>query len=356
MNSLPTANRLLQISAAMAFLVAGSLTAPLFAAIEPAPGTVITEEKIIGDAWIESETTDGVLFYLGDWKSPAKVAVNRKRGQYKSVVYNGNGQDPNFMRAEVLYSNNEFAKAPEFYKKATASAKWNWEIEQSYRRGAACLARTGKEADALATLKEYITKYPKNVHMAEVVSLRAQLGLAAGDHAAAMNDYKEMAKQAANWGPNAELEGHLGQRSVFNSQKKQADSVALLSGYWAKIKIAEDPEAFGQVGLAIAEDLLAQEKPSDAVGVLMKVYLAPVSSEQQCRARLQHAQILAKVNDTENNFAAFDQAAMASILGAEEQTQNAAIKLAREILSRIDKDKKVSDEMRKDYRSYAGSL
>ena len=132
--------------------------------------------------------------------------------------------------------------------------------------------------------------------------------------------------------------------------------MALLSGYWAKIKVAEDSEAFGQVGLAIAEDLLAQDKQPDAVGVLIKVYLAAVSSEQQCRARLQHAQILAKVNDTENNFAAFDQAAMASILGAEEQTQNAAIKLAREMLSRIDKDKKVSDEMRKDYRSYAGSL
>ena len=112
MSPLPTTNRLLQISAALAFIVAGSLAAPLFAAIEPAPGTVITEEKIISDAWIESETTDGVLFYLGDWKSPAKIAVNRKRGQYKSIVYNGNGEDPNFMRAEVLFANNEFEKAP----------------------------------------------------------------------------------------------------------------------------------------------------------------------------------------------------------------------------------------------------
>jgi hypothetical protein len=69
-----------------------------------------------------------------------------------------------------------------------------------------------------------------------------------------------------------------------------------------------------------------------------------------------HAEILAKVNDTENNFAAFDQAALASLLGSDDQTQKAAMKLARTLLSRIDKDKKISDEMRKDYRAYAGSL
>jgi tetratricopeptide (TPR) repeat protein len=259
---------------------------PLFAAIEPAPGTVITEEKSISDAWIEIETTDGVLFYLGDWKSPAKVAVTRKRGQYKSVVYNGNGEDANFLRAEVLYANGEYEKAPEFYKKAVTTAKWNWEIEQAYRRGAVCLARHNKGAEALEMLKEYVTKYPKNVHMAEVVSLRAQLGLAASDFATAMNDYKEMTKQGALWGPNAELEGHLGQRSVLVAQKKHEDAVALLSGYWSKIKVKDDPVAFGQVGLAIAEELVALTKEADAVTTLRKIYLAPISTEDQCKARL----------------------------------------------------------------------
>jgi hypothetical protein len=65
---------------------------------------------------------------------------------------------------------------------------------------------------------------------------------------------------------------------------------------------------------------------------------------------------LSKDNNTENNLAAFDHAAIAALLGADEATQNAAIKIAREMLARIDKDMKISDEMRKDYRSYAGSL
>jgi tetratricopeptide (TPR) repeat protein len=340
----------------MMTLAALVLSAPLFAAIEPAPGTVITEEKAITDAWIESETTDGVVFYLGDWRSPTRVAVNRKRGQYKSVVYTGNGSDANFLRAEVLYSNQDFDKASEFYKKATTTAKWNWEVEQSFRRGAQSFARSNKAAEALGMIKDYLAKYPKNVHMAEVISLRAQLSLTSGDHAGATADFKEMVKQAKEWSPTAELEGYLGQRAVLNAQKKEADAVALLSGYWAKIKVTEDPSAFAQVGLALAADVLALGKPDESVAFLRKLYLAPIAVEDQSKAHLEHAKILAKANNTENNLAAFDRAAIAALLGGDESTQNAAIKLAREMLSRIDKDSKIADDVRKDYRSYAGSL
>ncbi len=344
--------RLIRLSMAVALAV----TAPLYGAIEPAPGTVITDEKTISDVWIESETIDGVTFYLGDWRSKTSVQSTKKRGDYQSIVYNGNGEDANFLRAETLYNMREFEKAPEFYKKATATAKWNWEIEQAYRRGALCLAQTNKGADALAMIKEYIEKYPKNVHMAEVVSLRARLSLAAGDHAGALKDFVEMTKQGSAWGANAELEGYLGQRSVLVAQKKQADAVSLLSTYWGKVKPDKDPEAFGQIGLAIAEDLQALGKEADVVATLKKIYLAPISTEDQCKARLHYAEILSKANDTENNLAAFDQAALAAILGSDDKTQKDAVKLARSILSRIDKDKKISDEMRKDYRSYAGSL
>jgi tetratricopeptide (TPR) repeat protein len=332
------------------------MTLALCAAIEPAPGTVITEEKAIENAWIESETTDGVVFYLGDWKSPARVAVSRKRGQYKSIQYTTSGGDTNFLRAEVLFNNQEFDKAPEFYKKATASAKWNWEIEQSYRRGAQAFARSNRPAEALAMIKEYIAKYPKNVAMAEVVSLRAQLSFTAGDHAGALADFKEMVKQAGEWSPTSEREGYLGQRSVLVAQKKEADAVALLSGYWTKIKPADDAEGFAQVGLTLAADLLTLNKNEESVGILKKIYLAPVDADDQSKAHLEHAKILAKANNTDNNLAAFDHAALAALLGSDETTQNAAKKVARELLSRIDKDSKLSDQMRKDYRSYAGNL
>lgn len=323
--------------------------------MEPAPATIMTGEKPIENAWVESETTDGVEFYLGDWKSPTRVKVTRKPGQYVKVNYLGNS-DTTFMRAEVLYNNGDFANAPEFYKKATVTGKWNWEVEQAYRRAAESLARTNKGPDALVLLKEYIGRFPKNVHMAEVVSLRAKLALAAGDFAAAMADFQEMVKQGAKWSPTAELEGYLGQRSVLVAQKKFADAVALLNPYWAKLKVDADPEAFASVALAIASDLDADGKSADCVGALKKTYLAPIASESQSRARLHHAQILAKTNDTENNLAAFDQAAIAVLLGGDEQTQAAATKLARELASRIDKDMKLSNEVRTAYRSYLSSL
>lgn len=323
--------------------------------MEPAPANILTPEKPIDSAWVESETIDGLVFYLGDWKSPQRVAVTRKPGQYTKVVYVGNS-DTSFMRAEVLYNNGDFAAAPEHYKKAIATGKWHWEVEQAFRRAAACLARTGKGPEALTLLKEYLGRYPKTVHMAEVVSLRAGLALEAKDYAGAMADYQLMVKEGAKWSKSAELDGYLGQNDVLVAQKKFADAVALLNPYWAKIKADEDPDAFGSLALAVASNLDADGKTADCIAALKKTYLAPITNEAQARARLHHAQLLAKPNDTDGNLAAFDQVAIASLLGGDETTQAAATKLARELVSRIDKDKKVSDEARKEYRSYLSSL
>jgi len=324
--------------------------------MEPAPATILTAEKPIDNAWVESETVDGVVFYLGDWKSPNRVAVTRKAGQYKKVVYVGNS-DTSFMRAEVLFANGDFAAAPEHYKKATTTGKWNWEVEQAYRRAADSLARTDKGAEGLALLKEYLGRYPKTVHIAEAVSLRAGLAMAAKDYVAAMADYQEMTKQGAKWGATAELDGYLGQNDVLVAQKKFADAVALLTPYWAKLKAEDNPEAFGQIALAVASALDADGKTVECIAALKKTYLAPIANEAQARARLHHAQLLAKPNDTENNLAAFDQVAIAVLLGGDEATNAAASKLARElVLNRIDKDKKVSDEARKEYRLYLSSL
>lgn len=326
--------------------------------MEPAPATILTAEKPI-EAWVDIETTDGVSFVLGDDpRSKQSVAGNKKAGQYQKVVYKSltNG-DVSFQRAEVLFATGDFATASEQYKKATASSKWNWEVEQAYRRGAACLARTGKAADALVLLKDYITRYPKNVHMAEVVSLRASLALAAKDYPAAMKDYQEMVTQGAKWGPTAELDGYLGQNDVLVAQKKFADVVALLNPYWAKLKADDAPEAFGHIALAIASALDADGKSAECIAALKKTYLAPIANDAQARARLHHAQLLAKPNDTENNLAAFDQVAIAVLLGGDEATSAAATKLARElIMNRIDKDKTVPDAARKEYRSYLSSL
>ncbi|HEX3140000.1 MAG TPA: tetratricopeptide repeat protein [Rhizobacter sp.] len=323
--------------------------------MEPAPATILTTERPIENASVESETTDGVVFYLGDWKAPTRVAVTRKPGQYLKVNYIGNS-DTSFMRAEVLYNTGKFDEAPEHYKKAIATGKWNWEVEQAYRRAADSLARTGKGPDALALLKEYIGRFPKNVHMAEVVALRAKLALAAGDFPGAMADFQLMTKEGAKWSPTAELEGYLGQRSVLVAQKKFADFVVLLNFYWAKLKADIDSEVFAQVALAIANDLDADGKPAECIVTLKKTYLAPLANEAQASARLHHAQILAKANDTENNLAAFDQAAIAVLLGGDEATQPVASKLAHELANRIEKDMKLSNEVHAQYRSYSSSL
>ncbi len=336
-------------------LLALAVAAQAAVTMEPAPGTVSTTEKQIENAWVESETTDGVVFYLGDWKSPNRLATTRKPGAYIKVIYVGNN-DVNVMKADVQYASGEWEKAAESFKKGATTAKWNWEVEHSYLRAAECLARVNKGPDALAVQKEYLERYPKNVHMAEVTLLHARLALAAGDFPGAMADYKKMTEQGAKWSPTAELEGNLGQAAVLTAQKKFADVVALLNPYWAKLKPDTDADAFGQVALAIASSLDADGKTPDCIAALKKTYLAPITAEAQARARLHHARLLAKANDTENNLAAFDQVAIAALLGGDAETQAAATKLARELILRIDKDMKLTDIVRKEYRSYLSSL
>lgn len=342
----------------MKHLAIVALLLPLLAVLagEPAPANIIlVEGKPIENAWVERETMEGVFFYLGDWKSPNRVVVTRKRGQYSKVDYIGEGDDPNYLRALALLRDNK-PDAAGFFQKATTTAKWQWVVEDSYLRAATGYARAKKDNDALAVLKEYTDKFPQNVRMAEVVQLRAGLLLAKGDKAAATKDYAEMEKQGPAWGPDTWLTGVIGQRDVLVSDKKFAEAVDFLKPRWAKVKPEAEAEAFAAVGLAIADDLKAAGKAEESAATLKKIYFAPLPSEAQSKARLRHARILAEANDTKGNLAAFDQAAIAALLGADEDTQNAAIKLARELVMKLDKDPAVSNEDRKEYRGYPSGL
>lgn len=327
--------------------------------MELAPATIVTADQNIEKAWIDIETTDGVNFVLGDPKAAKRVESMRKSGQYQKIVYtpNNNGDDANFLRAEALYNKGQINESIDYYKKATASARYHWQVEQSYRRAAEGLARaTDKGPEVLSLLKDYVERYPKNVHMAEVVSLRAHLRLSAGDFPGATQDYQLMAKQGALWSPTAEIDGMLGQRNVLIAQKKFPEAVALLTPCWAKLKPDEDGEAFAQVALAIASDLEVDGKEKEYIATLKKIYLAPLTAEAQARARLQYARQLAKGKTTENALAAFDQVAIAGLLGGDADTQSGVSKLVRELTTRIQNDKSLSDEIRKEYRMYASSF
>jgi hypothetical protein len=335
-----------------------ALLLPLLAAAayEPAPANIILPDaKPVENAWVDRETMEGVFFFLGDPKSDKKVAGTRKRGQYTRVDYIGEGDDPNYLRALALMRDNK-PDAPDFFRKAAGTAKWQWVVEDSYVRAANGYARAKKSDDALAVLKEYTDKFPQSVRMAEVVQLRAGLLLAKGDKAGATKDYAEMEKQGPAWGPDTWQNGVIGQRDVLVADKKYAEAVEFLTARWAKVKPEAEGDAFAAIGLAIADDLKAGGKGAEGAATLKRLYLAPLSSEVQAKARLRHARILAEANDTKGNLAAFDQAAIAALLGADDETQAAAVKLAKELVQRIDKDQTVSNEDRKEYRSYQSGL
>jgi uncharacterized protein YgfB (UPF0149 family) len=132
--------------------------------------------------------------------------------------------------------------------------------------------------------------------------------------------------------------------------------VALLAPYFATLQPDVQNEDFAIVGMAIAEDQDSAGKQADALATCKHLYLAAIGPEAQGKAHLKAARLLSVLNTTAGNLAAFDQVALASALSTDDETENAARKLGRELGVRIEKDKSISDADRKDYRAYVGGL
>jgi hypothetical protein len=327
-------------------------------ASECPPGTIeVKDRPPIEGAFIESETIDKVVYYLGNPKDAHSAKSELTHDKYLKVTWNG-AEDGNFLAGQVAYEKGEWEKAAEFFKKSTGTAKWFWELEECYLRSAECYGKSTppRNDDALLMLKDLGEKFPLTVHLPELVKSRAALELAKGDFEGALEDYRKMVKSGAQWGGSSIRDGMLGQRNVLRAQKKYDAAIALLAPEFAKLAPEAAAEEFAPYGLALAEDLEAGGKPAEAMAACKRIYLAPVGADAQSKAHLKAGRLLAAGNTTAANLAAFDQAALAATMSADDDTELAAKKLARELAVRIDKDKAVSDYDRKEYRKYASML
>ncbi len=331
-------------------------TATRAAGGECPPGTInVKDRPPIEGAFVESETIEKVVYYLGNPKDAHSAKSELTHDKYLSVAWNG-AEDGNFQAGQVAYEKGEWEKAAEFFKKSIGSAKWFWELEDCYLRCAECYGKASppRNDDALAMLKELGEKFPQSVHLPELIGRRAALELAKGEFDAALEDYRKMVKNGAQWGGTAIRDGMLGQRNVLRAQKKYDAAIALLAPEFAKLAPEAMAEEFAPYGLALVEDLDAGGKAAEAMAACKRIYLAPIGPDAQSKAHLKAARLLAAANTTAGNISAFDQAALAATMSADDETELAAKKLARELVGRIDKDKAVSDNDRKEYRKYNG--
>jgi tetratricopeptide (TPR) repeat protein len=347
MRNLPLPLLLLGTLCAVSGLRAGAGECP--------PGNInVKDRPPIEGAFIESETIEKVVYYLGNPKDSHSAKSELTHDKYLNVTWNG-AEDGNFLAGQVNYEKGEWEKAEGFFKKALGTAKWFWEIEDCYMRSAECAGKAvpPRNDDALAMLKELSEKFPQTVHLPDLVGHRAALELAKGDFNAALEDYRKMVQNGVQWGGFAIRDGMLGQRNVLRGQKKFDAAIALLAPEFAKLAPEAAAEEFAPYGLDLAEDLDASGKSAEAMAACKRIYLAPIGPEGQSKAHLKAARLLAAGNTTAGNIAAFDQAALAATMSADDETEVAAKKMMRELVARIDKDKAVSDNDRKEYRKYA---
>jgi len=351
-------------------LAAGATSASASTASEIAPGSIIKKgapQPI--PAWIEAQSLDGLTYYLGDPTNQANGKQQMGRDKYLRVEFQ-EAESSDYIVGNYDFEQGKFEKAAEMYKKATASAKWFWEIEDSYLRSAECRYRLGHFDEAIALLKEYSTRYPNSVHVIDVIARSGACKQGKGDLDGAIADFTQLVQHADDWGGTAKRDGLLGLSKVYQQQKQYAKVIDMMLPYFNTLRNAvlttqgtptiaasAQIEEVALVGESVSDAQSALGKITDAIDTLKKIYLLPASTETQARLHLASARLLMKDNSTAGNISAFDQALLAATVGGDPETQAAAVKLARDlVVQHLDVDKAISDKDRKEYRGYISSL
>lgn len=319
---------------------------------EPAPAKVLSSTTTsTNDVYVIQETLDGVEFFIGDPRKDVRSVLSRDK--YQQVEY-GDPKDDAFKLAEAWIKNNDYTKAAVSYRKAIASATYQWVIERSYVNAIDCYTAThlNKPDEGIALAEELLKRFPKTIHIGSVTSSLADLRLAKGDLVGAEQEYRNLEKNAAQWKLPAGR-GTLGLANVLKKNKKYPEAIQLLQPAFTS---AQNSTSYALLGMGLADVQRAAKQKDEAIKTLRKVALGPSDAVYRAQAHLSLAQCIAEDAHGPTLADAFDYAVLASSLGTNDETEKTARTLCRELATRIDKDSSFSDEERKEYKLYARSL
>lgn len=316
----------------------------------PAPGKVVLPNgQTIEPAYILEETLDGIKYAMGKADGPMTEV---KRGRYKAAEY-GDPDDRNYYAGQGAFGRKEFDKAIGPLQIALANAKYYWVREAAHLLLIDAQLQAGKAEDAIAEVGRYEKAYPRGLRLPQAYALKGQAELKKGDAAAAAKTFAALSAKAGDWGPLAAALGARGQANALAADKKFAEAAKVLAPVFAAIDPAKDEQLAAEVGFALGEQYGLAGELAPATAVYRRLAYSAAGTEVQARAHLGWARLTADKPETAGLVQAFDHAAIAALLrGADEATANAAVDLARRIADRLQKQADVSDNDKRDYRTY----
>ncbi len=306
----------------------------LSAASEPAPATITTTEgKSFEKAFVVSESMDGIAWVIDDPRSTAKF--EKKAGQY-SVEYK---QSRN---TSLLKGDNASGKDPEgaivSYTQALAECKYDWEREHAYVGIARAAEVSKKYDDGIQAIQGLEKEFPKSLRLPEATYLKGRLLVLKGDKDGALKVMQGLRGHDKDWGVGAGALGVLGIGELLSADTKFKEAATELAGWFpAKINPATNPDEFARIGLALAQYELKSGGEANAIVDFRTVAFSPCSPDQQARAHLGWARLLADQAVPASQLSAFDHAAIAASLKGQNDpsTRTEAVRLATGLVAKI---------------------
>jgi tetratricopeptide (TPR) repeat protein len=299
------------------------------------------------EAFVATESVDGIEFTVDDPKS-----LNRLSLKFRSydVEYNYN-ELVDYRRARMAEEAGTFDKAYEAYVKAVGSAKYQWVKEDALVRAAGTALQANKFNEALTAVAALEKEFPRSVRLDRALSVRGQAQVATGDAASAAKTFATLSAMAKEWGESAALWGAQGQAGLLAANKQYTEAAEVISKILTRMDPNKAKKLYVGLVLELAENQRAAGKPDDAVTSLRGVLYREVEGSLQARAHLALAQILATKPDAASLAAAFDQAALASVIkGAEPTVVSAAKTVALAVTDKLAKDPAVSAADKAEYQ------
>ncbi len=328
--------------AALLFMVVASAEAAVerFTAIE---AVIHLKNGKMQNGFVEFESLTKVKYGL-----TAKQMVDTNRDQIAYIDYSDSYlKSTAYSRGVGLKSRKKYDEA---IKTLSEGFKDRYQCvrEKCYLEVADCYVAKGDYTKAIETLNTCIAALATWPYLADIYDNKGDYHIAAEDLDGAEKTYQALGKRRKDFGKVATSASLLGLAKVAEKRGNSAKAVELLAKAFEGVTADAAPVLYGKIGLRLGKAHVQAGDANAALSVYEKIVFTPVGPDNQSGLHIAIADIYAEQNKL---VEACDEAILGAMVpDASSKARDAAVKRARALSNKLNKDDAVDGEVRLAYR------
>lgn len=336
-------------------LVLGAACIQLVAEQRNAPATVVNKAgKQLDDIYVAKYHYDELIYAL----DPRDDQFQSMSGDQIRSVRFGKADSAAYLRATGYLKAGNYASAVTYFMKAAKEADWEWERVDAFLQAAEAHRRQRQYDQALQTIDQLLQEYSKTARLADAYFLRCEVfqDQEQWDRALKVLDELEriVPKMSERLGLLAQARIARGRGAVYAATGEPAKAIGPYEAIFRQLSVADFPEEYGEVGLALGQAQAAAGRAGAALETLGGLIYQAIPAAQQGRAHLAMARIY---DEQGRSVQAVDSAVFAYLRGGNDPAVSApARELAIRLCQQLGKDGNLDPVDQKEYRTYANRL